>query len=843
MVCRPGTSGLFLPALRNYGEQEWPDSIRAVLYLFGLLWLFMAVAIVSDTFMGAIEKITSVRKRKTAINSLGEKRKITVKVWNDTVANLTLMALGSSAPEILLSVIELVFLPPAMMSGDLGPSTIVGSAAFNLLCITAVCVGTIGGNEVRRIKDVAVFAVTALFSVIAYAWLLLIVKFLTPNVITIWEGAVTLMMFPLLVLVAYMADIGTFHMLFSSLSSMSGQGSPDIGAMSKEEICHIDTQIKKMHGTSIAEDHVAKMIHRSASTQRSRAAYRVRAVRSLIAGKRVLGSFFDRKNHNLNMASVVPVESVYGKTTADEECTRRDLEAIVDLKVCSYAVYENVDTGTVSVAIERTGGVNCEVHVEYATRCGTAKAGQDFLEKAGTLIFEAGETSKTVVITIIDDAALEEDEEFYFDLTKVSTPDQEIVARLGDRRTATIGIVDDEGKPGILTWLQNEDELHVNEGPDTTDLKIGVKRIHGSCGTVTCKYCTQGISAMEGTDYLRAEGVLSFGPGELENYINLSILPQGRYERTEMLRLVLSEPSGGSKFMEERDGGPKEHILTILIEPNPSAKDRVDRICNLLALNVDRHTVAYASWAQQFRCALLVNGGEDVEPNGMDYFMHAVTVVWKLMFAMIPPAEYCNGWCCFIVALLMIGLVTALIGDLAALLGCVVGISDSVTAITLVALGTSLPDTFASKAAAEQDPYADASLGNITGSNSVNVFLGLGLPWLFGAWYWAIEGRTERWQDMYRNNPKTCGFFDELNQGGGKFIVVGGDLSFNIIVFTVCAVLTLLCLAYRRKHCGGELGGFAKPKWATVAFLIFLWATYVTLCTIYSSVNGSTSSC
>ena len=36
----------------------------------------------------------------------GETRKIRVKFWNDTVANLTLMALGSSAPEILLSVTE-----------------------------------------------------------------------------------------------------------------------------------------------------------------------------------------------------------------------------------------------------------------------------------------------------------------------------------------------------------------------------------------------------------------------------------------------------------------------------------------------------------------------------------------------------------------------------------------------------------------------------------------------------------------------------------------------------------------------------------------------------------------
>lgn len=75
-----------------------------------------------------------------------------------------------------------------------------------------------------------------------------------------------------------------------------------------------------------------------------------------------------------------------------------------------------------------------------------------------------------------------------------------------------------------------------------------------------------------------------------------------------------------------------------------------------------------------------------------------------------------------------IGLVTALVADLAGLLGCVVGMGDAITAITLVALGTSLPDTFASKSAAQQDPYADASIGNITGSNSVNVFLGLGLP-------------------------------------------------------------------------------------------------------------------
>jgi solute carrier family 8 (sodium/calcium exchanger) len=37
--------------------------------------------------------------------------------------------------------------------------------------------------------------------------------------------------------------------------------------------------------------------------------------------------------------------------------------------------------------------------------------------------------------------------------------------------------------------------------------------------------------------------------------------------------------------------------------------------------------------------------------------------------------------------------------------------------------------------AAIQDKYADASVGNVTGSNAVNVFLGIGLAWTMAAIY------------------------------------------------------------------------------------------------------------
>ena len=55
---------------------------------------------------------------------------------------------------------------------------------------------------------------------------------------------------------------------------------------------------------------------------------------------------------------------------------------------------------------------------------------------------------------------------------------------------------------------------------------------------------------------------------------------------------------------------------------------------------------------------------------------------------------------------------------------------------------------FASKTAAIAEPFADASIVNITGSNSVNVFLGLGLPWAIAAIYWAGQVRKLRSQPL-----------------------------------------------------------------------------------------------
>jgi len=121
------------------------------------------------------------------------------------------------------------------------------------------------------------------------------------------------------------------------------------------------------------------------------------------------------------------------------------------------------------------------------------------------------------------------------------------------------------------------------------------------------------------------------------------------------------------------------------------------------------------------------------QPTIGEALFHFLLITWKVIFAFIPPVKMHGGWPAFFIALAMVGIITYIVGDIAELLGCCLSIPPAVPAITLVAIGTSLPDTFASVTAAQGSEFADAAVGNVTGSNSVNIFLGLGLPWVICA--------------------------------------------------------------------------------------------------------------
>ncbi|RXM97178.1 Sodium/calcium exchanger 3 [Acipenser ruthenus] len=176
-VCK---EGIILPIWYPEDPSLGDKIARVIVYFVAMIYMFLGVSIIADRFMAAIEVITSLEKEIIIKRPNGETSTTTIRVWNETVSNLTLMALGSSAPEILLSVIEVC--GHGFKAGDLGPSTIVGSAAFNMFVIIAICVSVIPQGETRKIKHLRVFFVTAAWSIFAYIWLYMILAVFSPNV-------------------------------------------------------------------------------------------------------------------------------------------------------------------------------------------------------------------------------------------------------------------------------------------------------------------------------------------------------------------------------------------------------------------------------------------------------------------------------------------------------------------------------------------------------------------------------------------------------------------------------------------------------------------------------------
>lgn len=86
-----------------------PQGGYAALYFLLLVWTFIGVSVIAHIFMHCIDVIAGA----TAIVTIKDKttgglKQVQTMVWNFTVCNLTLMAVGTCAPEILLSSIEIV---------------------------------------------------------------------------------------------------------------------------------------------------------------------------------------------------------------------------------------------------------------------------------------------------------------------------------------------------------------------------------------------------------------------------------------------------------------------------------------------------------------------------------------------------------------------------------------------------------------------------------------------------------------------------------------------------------------------------------------------------------------
>jgi solute carrier family 8 (sodium/calcium exchanger) len=829
-------------------------ALRGFVYVLGLIYFFIGVSIVADRFMSSIEVITSQEKEVRVKKSNGEYQTITVRIWNETVSNLTLMALGSSAPEILLSVIETC--GAGLRSGDLGPSTIVGSASFNLFVIIAICIYVIPDGEVRKIKHLRVFFVTALWSVLAYIWMYFIIVSNTPSVVEPWEAILTLLFFPLLVIWAWVADkrLLVYDLVYKKYQKGKGnmivekEGAEDdvihmkdaenFGdsdeADQREMLLGILRKIRKDHPNATAEE-----LENLANTEmirkehKSRAFYRIQATRMMTGGGDIVKAKIDRVTDAKSAAGDISIapSGVTGDEDADPTMTR------VQFNPKDYRVMENC--GNAELVVVRSGAdIERTVFVDYKTLDGSASAGGDFEYAEGTLCFKSGETHKKVHVSVIDDEVFEEDEHFLVMLSNLRVCDDSgaLQARggiaskfeIGKNKTATVTILDDDHR-GNFAFEMPKQTLHENCG----SVEIQIVRKSGARGRVFVPFRTvEGSATGNGHDFDDCEGELLFENEETEKSLTINIVDDEQYEKNKNFFIELGEPrvadqdyldiinnTSGTLTEEQidvaRQGAPKLEEdgkkMEIEIIESYEFKNTIDKMVKKTNLSI---LVSTASWREQFIDAFQVMAGDDEEEGGdeeaepglVDYIMHYLTLPWKILFAFVPPTDYAGGWWCFVISISMVGLLTAFIGDLASHFGCTCGVNDAVTAISFVALGTSVPDTFASKVAAIGDEYADASVGNVTGSNAVNVFLGIGVAWSIAAVYWA-------W--MVPEDQRT-----------GGLEVKEGTLTFSVIVFCAEAVIAILVLLFRRRY-GGELGGPRGLKIGSALFFLFLWFFYL----------------
>ena len=208
----------------------------------------------------------------------------------------------------------------------------------------------------------------------------------------------------------------------------------------------------------------------------------------------------------------------------------------IEFASASYSVSEN--GGTATITVNRTGGSDGAVSVNYATSNGTATAGADYTAASGVLSFAAGEASKTFTVPILDDAAVENNETVNLVLTNPTGG-----AVLGNVAAATLTINDnDVAQPGNLQF--SAAAYSVNEAQTTAT--ITVTRTGGSDGAVSVNYATSNGTATAGSDYTASSGTLNFAAGETSKTFTIPILDDSAVEGDETVNLTLSSPTGGA---------------------------------------------------------------------------------------------------------------------------------------------------------------------------------------------------------------------------------------------------------------------------------------------------------
>ena len=744
------------------------------------------------------------------------------------------MALGSSAPEILLNVIETVQ-TLGDKPGELGPSTIVGSASFNFLIISGISILAVhDGNDersqeerddagtpkgVKKVADTGVFAITTCWSIIAYIWLYVV---LLDGIVKEWEAYLTLGFFFLLIIMAYIADKIRSKTIQDRENKKYGldklQEDGGDGATSNSHAANFN-DVKEFKAidfynrllpieagkTEVKKEDEAITNEMKMFLQVEFGTTKVSEVPKDQLKEKLEGpALIDRIGYRKAVGLSYKKEAIQKGTILRRENKSANLLAdhqknpLFGFSCLHYSVSEAAGALRIKI-LNKTKQAG---KVGVRTIDGEAKGNDDYIPIDQIVNFKSGQAEAEVKVKILDDDEWEPDEDFYVELY-----DDESKRLPGDDTRTRVTILDDD-KPGVLVFEEKKSLRHPS---NVRECVVVVNRIQGTDGAISVKYKTVQMdntsqTATPGVDYEPKEGILNFAHQESSKQIVIPILPHPDAPedevRDEIFGVKLYDPQPAAVKVSRKD------VCVIEICKDAVQKAQDEALTQLLEKIQREEDI---TWGQQFKraCMLHDSRAEDgtiERVSGIEAVLHFFSIGWSVLFACCPPPHWGGGVPCFIAAICFIGGLTAIVGEIAGVMGCVMGLKPGVTAITFVAIGTSLPDTFASMKAARESNDADAAVGNITGSNSVNVFLGLGLPWTIAVIY--------------------------SKQNDEEYKVPAKGLDLSVVLFLCCCLVGIAILIVRRCVVKGELGGSRTGRIASAAVFFSLWLIYITFSTL-----------
>ena len=216
------------------------------------------------------------------------------------------------------------------------------------------------------------------------------------------------------------------------------------------------------------------------------------------------------------------------------------LGRIIDRDRATITVAEETtvdeDAGTVTLTLTASASASAAYMIDYATENGTAEAGTDYTAASGQVTFPAEETEQTITITVLDDAADEDREDFKVRLSNATA--QRIDLPADPARV----LIEDNDDPPTVTVADGT----ATEG-DKVEFTVTLSALSGL--DVEVDYATTETdpqSAVSGTDFTAASGTLEIEAGNRTGTIEVQTTEDDASESAETFTLTISNPDNAT---------------------------------------------------------------------------------------------------------------------------------------------------------------------------------------------------------------------------------------------------------------------------------------------------------